>query len=50
MHLKQDKVKMDPWIYFLMKTNEYKIMIKSTKNDLVKTYFLIYPIINTGEI
>ena len=37
--MKENKTKytLDPGIYFLIKTNEYKIIIKSTKNSLIRT-------------
>ena len=37
---------MDPWIYFLTKNNKLKIIITSTKNSLIRTYFLNYPLIS----
>ena len=40
---------MDPGIYFLMKTKKQKIMIKSTKNSLLMTYFSIHPLISKPE-
>ena len=43
------KYTMGPGIYFLMKTNRYKIVIKSTKNSLIGTYFLTYLLISGYE-
>ena len=40
---------MEPGIHFLMKTNKYKIKSKSTKNSLIKNYFLIYALISRCE-
>ena len=38
--INKTKYTMDPRIYFLMKTNKEKIIIESTKNSLIRTYFL----------
>ena len=42
--INKTKYTIDPGIQFLMKL--MKIMIKSTKDSLIRTYFLIYPLIS----
>ena len=46
----QNKVYNGPQDIHLMKTNKQKIVIESTKNSLIRSYFLNYPLISKCEI